>query len=182
MNYQNNLMKSKQIGSAIIVCLMLLTVATLIAINSVSSTILEEKVAGNIRNKQVSFQSAEAGLRAAEIVASTLTDVTLFDGSSGLYPVSNPGDVQGLAGALTNYPSWEDDTNTTWATANTVGLTNPAPQYIIEKYSSADLFVGCSINYEKAAECNKTMYRITARGTGLNTNAETVIQSTYKHP
>ena len=60
MNQLKNMRHKKQTGTAIIVCLMLLTIATLIGINAVSSTVLEEKMAGNIRNKHLSFQSAEA--------------------------------------------------------------------------------------------------------------------------
>ena len=57
MNYIAN-RKNTQTGSAIIVVLMLLTISTLIAINAMSSTVLEEKMAGNIRNKHMSFRFA----------------------------------------------------------------------------------------------------------------------------
>ena len=183
MKHQNIIFISRQAGSAIVVCLMLLTIATLIAINSVSSTILGEKIAGNIKNKQISFQSAEAALRSAENAASMLTTLTPFDGSNGLYPVSNPGDVKGAAGVLADYPVWEDEVNTVWVELNSAsGLssTNPFPEYIIEKYSTADLFLGCSLDYAKAAECRRPMYRITARGEGANT--VTILQSTFKQP
>ena len=116
---------------------MLLTIATLIAINAISSTVLEEKMAGNISNKHVSFQSAESGLRQAEQAAALLTDVTSFNGSNGLYPGSNPGDSYGVSGALANYPVWEDTVNTSWASgATSTGLPNP-PKYIIEDYSES---------------------------------------------
>lgn len=178
MNYtatQKNLQK----GSAIIVVLMLLTVATLIAINAVSSTVLEEKMAGNIRNKHMSFQGAEAGLRAAEIAASGLSDVTLFDGSNGLFPGSNPGDQKGVAGALADFPVWENLSDTDWVNAADIGLSD-IPEYIIEDFSESPRDRDCQYERPRPAGCMLPVYRVTARSAGLNGNSVTIIQSTYK--
>ncbi len=168
-----------QTDSAIIVVLMLLTVATLIAINAVSSTVLEEKMAGNIRNKHMSFQGAEAGLRVAEIAASGLSDVTLFDGSNGLYPGSNPGDVKNVAGALVDFPAWENLLDSDWVDATDIGLSD-VPQYIIEDFSESPRDRDCQYERPRPAGCMLPVYRITARSAGLNANSVSVIQSTYK--
>ncbi len=171
--------KSKQKGSAIIVVLMLVTVATLIAINAVSSTVLEEKMAGNVRNKHMSFQGAEAGLRVAEIAASGLSDVTLFDGSNGLFPGSNPGDTKGVAGALADFPVWENITDGEWVNATDIGLSD-IPQYIIEDFSESPRDRDCQYERPRPAGCMLPVYRVTARSAGLNGNSVTIIQSTYK--
>ena len=171
--------KNKQKGSAIIIVLMLVTVATLIAINAVSSTVLEEKMAGNIRNKHMSFQGAEAGLRVAEIAASGLSDVTLFDGSNGLFPGSNPGDVKGTAGALADFPVWENLTDSEWVNATDIGLSD-VPQYIIENFSESPRDRDCQYERPRPAGCMLPVYRVTARSAGLNGNSVTIIQSTYK--
>ena len=180
MNKLTNTIYTKQKGTAIIVCLMLLTIATLIGINAVSSTVLEEKMAGNIRNKHMSFQSAESGLRQAELAAAALTDVTAFDGTNGLYPGSNPGDVKGVLGALADYPVWEDDVNTVWTNGTTTaGLPNP-PQYIIEDYSESPRDQACIRVRPMPPGCMLKIYRVTTQAEGLNSNSVTVIQSTYK--
>jgi type IV pilus assembly protein PilX len=171
--------KYTQTGSAIIVCLMLLTIATLIAINAVSSTVLEEKMAGNIRNKHMSFQGAEAGLRAGEVAAAALSDVTLFDGSNGLFPGSNPGDTKGLAGALASYPVWDNITDGEWVDGTDIGLSD-IPQYVIENFSESPRDRDCQYERPRPAGCMLPVYRITARSVGLNSNTVTVIQSTYK--
>ena len=177
----NNILKQKngQKGSAIIVVLMLLTISTLIAINAVGSTILEEKMAGNIRNKHMSFQGAEAGLRAAEIAASSLTDVTLFDGSNGLFPGSNPGDKKNLAGALADFPVWENLTDSQWVDATDKGLSD-IPQYIIEDFSESPRDRDCQYERPRPSGCMLPVYRVTARSAGLNGESVSIIQSTYK--
>ena len=180
MNQLSNTFRKKQTGTAIIVCLMLLTIATLIGINAVSSTVLEEKMAGNIRNKHMSFQSAESGLRQAELAAAALTDVTSFDGTNGLYPGSNPGDAYGVLGALANYPVWEDNVNTNWVNGTTpTGIPNP-PQYIIEDYSESPRDQTCQYIKPIPPGCKLKVYRITVQAEGLNSNSVTVLQSTYK--
>jgi type IV pilus assembly protein PilX len=171
--------KNKQAGTAIIICLMLLTIATLIAINAVSSTVLEEKMAGNIRSKHMSFQGAEASLRAGEIAASTLSDVTLFDGTNGLFPLSVPGDIQGTAGALADFPVWNNLVDSAWVDATDIGLSD-IPQYIIEDFSESPRDRDCQYERPRPAGCMLPVYRITARSAGLNGNSNSIIQSTYK--
>ena len=180
MKQKMNMFYRKQKGTAIIVCLMLLTIATLIGVNAVSSTVLEEKMAGNIRNKHMSFQSAEAGLRQAELAAASLTDVTAFDGSNGLYPGSNPGDSQGVLGALADYPVWLDDVNTNWVNGTApTGIPN-APQYIIEDYSESPRDQTCQFIKPIPPGCKLKVYRITVQAEGLNSNSVSMLQSTYK--
>ena len=178
MNYIAN-RKNTQTGSAIIVVLMLLTIATLIAINAMSSTVLEEKMAGNIRNKHMSFQGAEAGLRVGEIAAAALSDVVLFDGTNGLFPRSDPGDIQGTAGALADFPVWNNLVDAAWVDGTDIGLSD-IPQYIIEDFSESPRDRDCQYERPRPAGCMLPVYRVTARSAGLNGDSVTIIQSTYK--
>ena len=79
---------SKQQGAVLFVGLMMLLVMSLIAITSMQSTNLEERMAGNTRDSMVAFQAAEAGLQAGEALleSGTLT-LAMFDtdGTDGLY-------------------------------------------------------------------------------------------------
>jgi len=168
-----------QTGSAIIIVLMLLTVSTLIALNAVSSTVVEQKMSGNVKNKHMSFQGAEAGLRAGEVAASGLSDVTLFDGSNGLFPLSVPGDIQGTAGALADFPVWDNLVDAKWVDATDKGLSD-IPQYIIENFSESPRDRDCQYERPRPAGCMLPVYRITARSAGLNGSSVSVIQSTYK--
>ncbi|MFC1748698.1 PilX N-terminal domain-containing pilus assembly protein [Pseudomonadota bacterium] len=59
-------MTQKQTGSALIISLLILLVMTMVGINSMTTSALEEKMAGNDRNHKVNFQNAETNLKAAE--------------------------------------------------------------------------------------------------------------------
>ncbi len=172
--------KVKQNGSAIIICLMLLTIATLIALNAVNSTVLEQKMAGNIRNKQLSFQAAESGLRAGEQSAALLANVTIFDGTNGLFPRSLPGDVKGSAGAIATFPVWENLQDSEWADAIATPGLYGTPEFIIEDFSESPRDRDCQFEKPIQPGCMLPVYRITARASGLNDNTVSIIQSTYK--
>ena len=58
--------KPSQRGAILIVSLLLLLVMTLIGVTAVSTTTLQEKMAGNNRQRQLAFQAAGAALRDAE--------------------------------------------------------------------------------------------------------------------
>ena len=64
--FNHTKLKLSQSGAALFVCLMLLTVMTLLGISAVTTTTLEEKMAASLRNKSLSEGGAESALRAAE--------------------------------------------------------------------------------------------------------------------
>jgi len=172
---------SKQIklqsGAALFVCLMLLTVMTLLGLSAISGSTLEEKMAGNVRNKHLSFQAAEAALRAGETAADTVLATAFNDaGTGGFYNRSTPGDTS----PKPTFPVWEQS-GVNWqnATSANAGLVQ-SPQYIVEDFGTAYRDADCSLIVPLPAGCELPVYRVTAQGWGLNTNSSTMIQSTYK--
>jgi len=164
--------KYSQSGAALVFVLMMLLVMTLLGISSMNSTMLEEKMAGNVRNKHLSFQTAEAALRAGETAADGLTDAAVFNGTGGLYSRSEPGQ--------SSYPIWAQASGVTWQDVSTISGMDSEPQFIIESYGSAPRDESCALDPAQAATCYVPIFRVTARGWGLNNNAETMLQSTYK--
>lgn len=81
-------MRYKQNGAALIVGLIILMVLSLLGITSMNNSILEEKMSGNLRNQDLSFQTAESGLsraiNRATGITSGGTEVTLMDGEHTL--------------------------------------------------------------------------------------------------
>lgn len=63
--------KNKQGGAALLIALIMLLVLTVIGLTSMRGTSLQESMAGNLREVSLSFQAAEAGLRAGEDLASS---------------------------------------------------------------------------------------------------------------
>jgi type IV pilus assembly protein PilX len=169
----------KNTGAALITCLMLLVVMTLLGVSAITTSTMEEKMAGNVRNKHISFHAAETALRAGEAIAANLPADTVFTDATnptgtttGLYSRSNALDA--------NYPLWED-ANAAWQdVATSDSLVVQDPQYIIESYSNAPRDNDCILEVPLPAGCMLPVYRITARGWGINTNGISIIQSTYK--
>lgn len=163
-----------QKGTALIISLIMLLVMSILAISSATITTMEEKMAGNIRNKHMSFQAAETALRAAELAAGSIPVGTVFDGSNGYYQNSLP--------AHSNFPiwDWEGTPAITWqaVTSNTGTIQNP--EYIIEAFGSAFRDASCSLIVPLPPDCEVPIYRVTARGWGLNTNAVSILQSTFQ--
>ena len=64
----NNRFRSskKQAGVVLVVSLIMLMLLTLIGVSGMQSTGIEEKMAGNMRDRNLAFQAAEAALRHAE--------------------------------------------------------------------------------------------------------------------
>ncbi|HWU78092.1 MAG TPA: PilX N-terminal domain-containing pilus assembly protein [Rhodanobacter sp.] len=58
--------RPRQGGVALVVALLLLLVITLVGLAAVHSTIMQQKMASNLYDRQVAFQSTEAALRAGE--------------------------------------------------------------------------------------------------------------------
>ena len=174
-----NTAKINQAGAALITCLMLLVVMTILGVSAITSSTMEERMSGNVRNKHISFHAAETALRAGEIIAANLPADTVFGDptnpsgtTDGLYNRSNAID--------SNYPLWEDGT-ASWQNVTSVdSLTVQDPQYLIEFFSNAPRDDDCTLEVPLPAGCMLPVYRITARGWGINTNGMSIIQSTYK--
>jgi type IV pilus assembly protein PilX len=55
-----------QSGAVLVISLIMLLLLTLIGISSIQTTSLEEKMAGNLRDRNIAFQAAESAIRDAE--------------------------------------------------------------------------------------------------------------------
>ena len=167
----NNLMLRnitlQQSGAVLIISLIMLLLLTLIGASSMQTTSLEEKMAGNLRDRNLAFQAAESALRAGEAF---LTQATL--------PSFTSAGTDGLYNETAITPQQNDD----WSTFNTITyttatLTNTAspPLYVIQRLSnigSSSLDAG---NYNE-----NELYRVTARGVGSTSNTAVVLQTIYK--
>jgi type IV pilus assembly protein PilX len=65
----------QQSGVALIISMLLLAAMTMISVISMQNTVLEEKMSGNTRDRQLAFEAAEAAIRAGE----RYVQVTSFD-------------------------------------------------------------------------------------------------------
>jgi len=175
-NFHNNLYSgaTNQKGAALIISLMLLVVMTILAVSAVTTTTMEEKMAGNTRNKHMSFQAAESAMRAAEVIVNTLSQDTVFNGTGGFYSATIYGDA--------NFPIWEFEGTPAinWQTIATATGAVQSPEWIIEDFGTSYRDQDCKLIVPLPAGCELPVYRVTARGWGLNEKGFSMIQSTYK--
>jgi type IV pilus assembly protein PilX len=67
-NHSQSFDRTRQRGAILVVSLLLLLVMTVLALTASQTTRLQERMAGNARDLDLSFQSSEAGLRRSEIL------------------------------------------------------------------------------------------------------------------
>lgn len=166
----------KQSGSVLIISLIILVAMTLIGITAMRTTVLEEKMAGNMRNKEVAFQAAEATLRAAErYIQNNVISTVAFDndGSDGLY---NHDDVR-----IWENINWTDVDSIQYSDFDSTYNVASPPRFVIQHLSTtgeADKVTLDNIG-EGTGGGNVETFLITARGTGTTDNAVVYIQSTW---
>ncbi len=196
----------QQHGVVLITGLILLVLLTIIGLAASRSTLLEERMAGNLKDQNVAFQSAEAALRLAEsylngaslgnFIADTSASVLATD-PTGLYQAT----------LSPTYERWEQNlwsdagsvayprlpSNLLLATVTPAGAAAP-PRYIIEDMSTSlkctsnslsscivspvTLPSGGSLKFGALAETG--IFRITARGVGTSANTIVFLQSHYR--
>lgn len=176
MRYPKN--NYAQRGSVLILALLILVVMTILGVSSMSGTSLEQKMAGNFRDRQIAFNAAETALADAEsFINSSVNSAAVFDGSNGLYDFSNgPTPDEAFA------DSWWTSSNSR-SIATSINEVKTQPRYIIEHRGSIGEEEGTSVNIggygESTGGGEITGFRITVRATGLTDNSVVFLQSYY---
>jgi type IV pilus assembly protein PilX len=175
----------QQSGIVLIVSFIILLLLTIIGVSGMKVTGLEEKMAGNDRDQNVAFQSAEAALRAGEAKVLALWDKgngsinkTFCATTAGLYHEAN----LCTAATTANTPNaldplvWSDDTKSVAITSisNTSGnkLVAAAPRYFISYAAKIAPLTG---------ENNPPTYLfiVTARGVGGQNGTQVILRSHF---
>ncbi|QEW08450.1 hypothetical protein F5I99_01405 [Nitrincola iocasae] len=72
---------NQQTGSALIVSLLFLLILTILGVAGIQTTSMQERMSGNMRDRNMAFQAAEAALRGGEdYVRDNSDNEALFDG------------------------------------------------------------------------------------------------------
>lgn len=111
----NNYFQCSQSGSALIVSLIMLLLISLIGVGSMQGTILQERMASNLHDRNIAFQASERALRVGEnwlagSAGSALTNDRLDDPESwdgdGADAVTVAANDDQLSADPTYYPGW----------------------------------------------------------------------------
>jgi type IV pilus assembly protein PilX len=164
----------KTAGAVLIVALVLLLVLTVIGVAGIQNTVMEERMAGNYRDRFTAFQAAEAALRQGE---QDIADIaTLLEMEAG-------GDAEGYfevdETVTGSREPFEDDNYLRSVTVSTLNGVVSAPLYYIEKLPKVPLPNSSQVVGFQSTPNDVQYYRVTGRGVGVSEKAEVILQSTY---
>lgn len=188
--------KLKQIktqgGATLVVALIILLVMTLIGVSSIKSSTLQERMAGNARQKAIAKNAALVALKEGEnLLAATIVNppkvpnLNPFNGSGSLYSVvirPGPQAAAPVTFDVKDAAAWAN--NGTASSAVSTSLVSQQPKYIIEymgKVNPPSEKPVTSLDNEEKDRKEKIAYafRVTAIGWGRDANITTVLESTF---
>lgn len=142
-----------QRGVALIFALVFLLMLTLIGVTASKVTSLEERMAGNTRERDLAFEAAEAALRDAEQRLTT-----------GANPAAFRASATAVVGTNANGISFWNAYNWATATAISTPLQQVAaqPSFVLERWGTTN------------------RYRVTARGIGGVNAAAVILQAEFQ--
>lgn len=184
----------KQRGATLVVALIILLVMSVIGISTMKSSTLQERMAGNARQKAISKNAAMVAMREAELwLRANIPDYPLvpslnnFNGNNGLYSaVNRPSAAAVPVPAAFDVTDPDDWTAVGVSSAAVSGsLVSQQPKYIIEylgrdvRGESAVPVVSFDDEEKNNLSVRSHLFRITAIGWAKDANITTVLQSTY---
>lgn len=179
MKTLNLVLPRQQSGITLIVGLIMLLLITMIGVNSMQDTTLQERMTMNIRDKNIALQGAESALRAAE---ASLNQVGLsdFNNENGyLSPGTNefPNDAAYLAGDNPdNAFNWDLGVET----SNVDEKLSSPPKWVIEGFDKTGCGKAQGSLQTTATTGHCYFFRITARSFGLTNSTQAVLQTTFR--
>lgn len=190
-----NIAFSSQRGAVLITGLIFLVILMLLGTTAMQGTLLEEKMAGNLRDETLAFQSAEAALRSGERFLEQVT-IPEFNGSDGLYFYADcwksesetEGEAENTGNSNACAPedptewsvdNWSDGTKTRLVEVETDGVASQ-PRYFIEQLPNISLMGNSGSIQHSGSPQTASIFRIVARGVGGNNTTTAILQSTYQ--
>lgn len=172
-----------QQGAILVISLLLLLVMTLLGLTAMQVTRTQERMAGNMRDVNIAFQSAESGLRDAEnrlrlAVARPETCATTPCAVPSVWERNLPGVEPIIPENLRNQTGdWWSTHAQEYGVAGVHEIQQAAadPRVLIQDAG----FVADSLTIGHGPPEGRNFYRITARSTGATETAQAVLESTY---
>jgi type IV pilus assembly protein PilX len=177
-----------QRGMVLISSLLLLLVVTIMALAIFRNSGIEEKIAGNQREKGRALHAAESAQQYAEWWLSSGLGTTTPVICNSMVPANNPAAGQVCANTLPTIALNGNVANLPWVVNNTpVGVTYAPPNMQFNPVSGVDFYSQTPVFYisylgltsDSTTSNYKLLYQVDAAGFGGSTNAVAVVESTY---
>ncbi len=180
-------------GAVLILALVVLLVVTLIGLAGMRATVMQERMAGNLRQSHVALQTAEAALQAGLDYIESQTSPPTADssGSAHVWPactvtaartVGDGGACTGLDSVLSN---WRGDLTRLSAGASyqdivgELGVSSDLPGVVAQPRVYIEVRSVPPLDAEKAAQgAGVHYYTVTAVGFSASEAARAIVQST----
>ena len=163
----------RQCGSVLAIALIFLLLMTLIGVTAMRTTTMQERMAGNMRDRNLAFQAAEVALREGERHLADTVVLDPFNNTGGFYTPAEA-DQPNRWIAI----DWLVDANSRAVTA-VVDHVARQPRYIIESLPGGS--TETPANLEADTPLTETRaYRVTAMGWGGNINSQVMLQSRFR--
>lgn len=174
-------------GFSLVTILVMLVVLMSLALAGMNSGIVQERMAGNARDRNTALQAAEAALRDAEAdIEANLTVASAFvsacTGGLCLPPSMTSASPTSLP--LWQTIDWGASAGQSRAYGSVTGATalpgvGSQPRYIVERLPPLAPASGTSASLASSLDDAPQVFRITARGTGVRASTVVILQSTY---
>ena len=178
-------------GFTLVAILLMIVVVAVLALAGVGSSLMQERMAGNARDRNVAMQAAEAALRDAEAeVEANLGATSGFDSTcgNGLCTPPSMDSANPTSAPKWTTIDWDTQSRAYGSATNAASLKGPdnealarQPQYFIEMLpklppsAGESVCMGCTtVAVEKARA-----YRITVRAYGVRDTTVVMLQSVY---
>jgi type IV pilus assembly protein PilX len=172
---------TRQHGAVLVVALLMLLVMTVLGVTAMQMSRSEERMAGNSRDINLAFQSAEAGLRFGE---EWLRPISTAPSTCTSAPCNVWLKEYWAADLRNQLESWWSTNGREYGVAGTQEVSDVTrdPRFLVEEIDRLDDSVAESSDYIE--DSGRTFYRITASATGASPRASTetpmaVLESTY---
>lgn len=158
----------KQKGATLIIALIMLLLLTIIGMASISDTNLQEKMAGNLRDKNIAFQAAESALRKGEDSFKdkfvTLTSITDYS----------------EAQASTTFSAFKTEYNQSKPTYTVTKIKPAMPPLVAETPGGGSIETDLGTTAPKYEP--PILIKITSIGYGLNSSSQVTLHSFFSVP
>jgi type IV pilus assembly protein PilX len=166
-------------GMVLVVAMIMVLLMTIVGLAAIRGSSLQERMAGNMRDMQLRFQAAEAGLREGES--------HLLDNNAAALPAFT--DVVGNKGFRPNMnfikpvSTWDEadwEAHAAVATVN-VNMAEP-PMYVVEELKINPLLLAQMFGsgFDQGSDMEMEMYRVSSRYGDSGSGAISVLQSIYR--
>lgn len=173
--FSQRMKQQSQRGVVMVIALIALLLLSLIGTTAIKSSTIQERISGNLRDRDLAFQAAEAALHDAETFLNSITTLALFNNAGGLYSTGNAPDV---------FTAWPTDARSyagTWGGLKDVTST---PQYIIEIRGTIDESVNSQLNLSggygvSSGAGDIFIFKVHARGTGSTDTSQVMLRTNF---